>query len=254
MSGLRVAIFGRLLPAIVFTAMVCSCAAPRLDAEIPPRHTLDEFVETERQDDPLDIYDPMERFNRGVYRFNYYADNYVFLPVVHFYEFITPVFLQDRVSKFFNNVSELNTLANCILQLKPTCTAKTVGRIVINSTLGIGGLFDPATQWQIERQREDFGQTLGYYGAGPGPFIVLPFVGPSNLRDTVGLAGDVGGFSLADPFNFEHHRDWQVAFDSMYLVDMRHKIKFRYFESGSPFEYELIRMLYTKARESEIKN
>lgn len=253
MIGRTLATAARLILMMV-TVILCSCAGPQLQADIPPRHTLDDFVETERQDDPLDIYDPMERFNRGVYRFNYYADNYVFLPVVHFYEYITPVFVQDRFTNFFNNVSELNTLANCILQLKPKCTAKTVGRIVINTTLGIGGIFDPATAWQIDRQREDFGQTLGHYGAGAGPYIVLPFLGPSNLRDTFGVAGDIGGFHLADPFNFDHHRDWQLAFDTMYLVDMRHKIKFRYFESGSPFEYELIRMLYIKARESEIKN
>ncbi|ACM19560.1 VacJ family lipoprotein [Geotalea daltonii FRC-32] len=254
MTGRALATIGRILLAIVLMAVVCGCAAPRLEAEIPARHTLDEFIETERQDDPLDIYDPVERFNRGVYRFNYYADNYVFLPVVNFYEFVTPVFLQDRVSNFFNNVSELSTLANCILQLKPKCTAKTVGRIVINTTLGIGGMFDPATQWQIDRQREDFGQTLGYYGAGPGPFVVLPFMGPSNLRDTIGLSADIGGFFFIDPFDFEHNKALGLAFDTMYLVDMRHKIKFRYFESGSPFEYELIRMLYTKARESEIRN
>lgn len=253
MTGAGSAVLCKIWLALVLIAALTGCAAPRQSVEIPAQHTLDDFIETERQDDPLDVYDPVERFNRGVYRFNYYADSYVVLPVVNFYEFITPVFVQDRVSNFFNNVSELGNLANCVLQLKPQCTAKTVGRIVINSTLGLGGLFDPASQWNIERQREDFGQTLGYYGAGPGPYLVLPLFGPSNLRDTVGLSVDTGAFFLIDPFDFEHHRGLGTAFNTMYLVDMRHKIKSRYFRTGSPFEYELIRMLHTKARESQIK-
>ncbi len=253
MTGAAMAIFRKILPTLLLLALITGCTAPRSISEIPARHTLDDFVETERQDDPLDVYDPMERLNRGVYRFNYYADSYVFLPIVDVYEFITPVFVQDRVTNFFNNVSELGNLANCVLQLKAGCTGKTISRIVINSTLGIGGLFDPATQWNVDRQNEDFGQTFGYYGAGPGPFIVLPFFGPSNLRDAVGISTNYLTYFAIDPFNFEHHKGLGVSFNSLYLVDLRHKVQSRYFQTGSPFEYELIRMLYTKARESEIK-
>lgn len=201
----------------------------------------------------IDVSDPLEGFNRGVYRFNYYFDRYLFLPVVTSYEFITPDYVQERVSNFLSNIGGLTTLANCVVQLKPTCSAETAGRIVVNTTVGIGGLWDPATTFGIRLHREDFGQTLGRYGVGNGPYLVLPLLGPSNLRDTIGFAADTAAFSMIDPFNFTYNRELGTAYIAMNSIDKRHNIKFRYFETGSPFEYELVRLLYTRYRQFEIE-
>lgn len=240
-----------LVMALLFIGVLSGCATSR-SVEVPARHNLDEFPK-EKVASPFDVYDPIEGFNRGVYRFNYYFDTFFYLPIVEFYETITPNFVQDRVSNFFDNISEVSTLANCLLQFKGGCVVKTVGRVAINSTVGIGGLWDPATHWGIDRQREDFGQTLGYYGIGDGPYLVLPVFGPSNLRDAFGLAAEKAAFEVIDPFNFEHNEEIGAAFYTTGAVDQRHKIRFRYFDSGSPFEYELIRMLYAKYRQAEIK-
>jgi len=229
---------------------LCGCATSQ--PEIPAMRPVSEYVKPDVTY-PIDVYDPLEKFNRGVYRFNYYFDKYLFLPVTNVYETITPDPVEDRVSNFFANVRQLFTLANCVLQLKPECAADTVGRIIVNTTLGIGGLWDPATTMGIRRHNEDFGQTLGHYGVGNGPYLMLPIFGPSNLRDTTGLVTDTVAFSLLDPFNFEHNEELGMAYVGLYAVDARHRVEFRYYETGSPFEYELVRLLYTKYRQLEIE-
>jgi phospholipid-binding lipoprotein MlaA len=198
----------------------------------------------------------LEGFNRGVYRFNYYFDKYLFLPVVKGYAFITPDFLEDRITNFFKNLREITNLTNSILQFKGTSMAKTTGRIVINTTIGIGGLFDPATHFGIHRVNEDFGQTLGFYGVGHGPYLVLPVLGPSNLRDTTGLVVDSVVYSvmineLIDQADMQTGEEDKLKWGLTVLsaIDTRHRTPFRYYGTGSPFEYDLVRMLYTKQRE-----
>jgi len=194
---------------------------------------------------PLDVSDPIETVNRGLYRFNYNFDRFLFLPVVNTYEFIMPNYVEKRVSNFFDNIGEFGNFTNGLLQLKPKSAGITLSRFVINSTVGIAGLWDPATHWKLQRQDEDFGQTLGRYRAGNGPYIVLPIFGPSNLRDTV-------AFSVVDPLNFDHNEGWEYPYLGLDAVDTRHRQPFRYYKSGSPFEYELVRLLYTEKRKLQI--
>ena len=201
---------------------------------------------------PLDVSDPIETVNRGLYRFNYNFDRFLFLPVVNTYEFIMPNYVEKRVSNFFDNIGEFGNFTNGLLQLKPKSAGITLSRFVINSTVGIAGLWDPATHWKLQRQDEDFGQTLGRYRAGNGPYIVLPIFGPSNLRDTVGLVGDTAAFSAVDPLNFEHNEGWEYPYLGLDVVDARHRQPFRYYKSGSPFEYELVKVLYTEKRKLQI--
>jgi phospholipid-binding lipoprotein MlaA len=99
---------------------------------------------------------------------------------------------------------------------------------------------------------EDFGQTLGHWGVGDGPFLVLPILGPSNLRDTTGLVADGLMFSAIDPLNFDSNDDLEVPFYVLQAIDARHRTAFRYYETGSAFEYELVRLLYGKYRELQI--
>lgn len=202
----------------------------------------------------VEVYDPIEGFNRGTYRFNYYFDKFIFLPIVSVYKFILPDYAEDRVSNFVDNVYEFNNFTNNLLQLKFKETGITLSRFVINTTVGVAGLWDPSTHWGLHRQPEDFGQTLGHYGVGHGPFIVLPIFGPSNLRDTTGLVTDAVAFGVAGPPAWVDDDTTTLVFTGVAAIDKRKRVPFRYYGSGSPFEYEQIRLLYTKKRELDIAN
>lgn len=210
---------------------------------------------------PIDAYDPWECFNRDVYTFNYYFDKYLFLPIVGAYEWITPDYVEDRISGIFDNLGELSNLTNNLLQLKGKGTAVTTGRIVVNSTVGLAGMYDPATKWGMPEHEEDFGQTLGRYGVGAGPYLVLPVMGPSSLRDASGLAVDMAVQSVFwdwmwdeafDNVSGSNESKIRIAIYIMEAVDTRHQTPFRYYQSGSPFEYDFIRMLYLEKRKLDI--
>ncbi len=199
-----------------------------------------------------DIYDPWEGMNRGIYRFNAKFDRYIFLPALHGYQYVTPEFLQQRVGNFFGNIKDLTTFLNLVLQLKFDRAMNTFGRLGWNTTLGVVGLFDVATTFDLHKDSEDFGQTLGHYGSGPGPYLVLPLMGPSNLRDGTGLLVDAIPMWLWDPFVLDGHPQRQLAYYGLFMLDSRAKVAFRYYQTGSPFEYDLVRMLYNTKREIEI--
>ena len=113
------------------------------------------------------------------------------LPLVNAYRFVTPEFVRNRIADFFSNLTEIPTFANAVLQLKPQTAGRAALRFINNVLLGFGGLYDIAgDQGGVPQLREDFGQTLGYWGAGAGAYLVLPVLGPSNVRDATGLAVD----------------------------------------------------------------
>lgn len=139
---------------------------------------------------PSDPWDPIEPVNRAVYKFNDVADRYVLQPVARGYDTVTPDPVQRSVGNFFDNLYEPVTIANSVLQLKFDSFNVSLGRFMVNTTAGVGGLFDVASSVGIADPDEDFGQTLGYWGLGQGPYLVLPLLGPSSGRDTIGLVGD----------------------------------------------------------------
>ena len=200
----------------------------------------------------VDVYDPIEGWNRGVYRFNYYFDKYLFLPVTNTYSFLMPDPLEKGVHNAFRNIGEVNNFINCVLQGKVEGALVTFWRFFLNSTFGLAGLFDFATPAGLPRQNEDFGQTLGRWGAGPGSYLVLPVFGPSNVRDGIGLAGDFGINYFTDPVNLATDREYSTPYAILEAIDTRNATAFRYYASGSPFEYELVRMLYMEMRTLEI--
>jgi phospholipid-binding lipoprotein MlaA len=239
--------------AVVLVCVVfAGCAATRADikAEIPPMHVASEFADDEKL---IGVYDPWEQFNLEMYRFNYNFDKYIYLPVVAGYEFITPVAVQKSVTNFFENVGEVRNLYNNAFQLKGKRSLITLGRFVTNTTIGIGGLFDPATPLGLKKQYEDFGQTLGIWGVGAGPYLVVPVLGPNTVRSTGGFAVDAGVryAVLSAPLeNNLANGPWiSSGVSGVEAVDARHKISFRYFESGYPFEYYIVRYLYLKYSE-----
>jgi phospholipid-binding lipoprotein MlaA len=239
-----------LLLSVFFLSGCSTLPKPGPDTEPAIRQQADLVPEGTILD--VEVYDPMEGFNRGAYRFNYYFDKFLFLPIVATYQFIMPDYFEDRVSSFVDNVYEFNNFTNNLLQLKFKKTGITLSRFVINTTVGVAGLWDPSTHWGLRRQPEDFGQTLGHYGVGHGPYIVLPVFGPSNLRDTTGLVTDAVAFAVAGPPAWVDDDTTTLVFTGVAAVDKRKRMPFRYYGSGSPFEYEQIRLLYTKKRELDI--
>ena len=135
--------------------------------------------------------DPFEESNRVIYEFNETIDDNLLEPVSRVYQDHMPDFLQNRVSHFFGNLRDVSTLANQILQFKIEQSAVTLGRVVVNSTVGLYGLFDIATDINLTTENEDFGQTLAVWGVDSGPYIMLPLMGPSTLRDSAGLYVDL---------------------------------------------------------------
>lgn len=146
----------------------------------------------------LHVSDPIEPFNRGMFWVNDKLYFYLFKPIARGYR-VVPEPARESVSNFFSNIGTPVRFANSLLQLKFEDAGTELGRLVINSTLGIGGLFDPAKAWfDLDKKEEDFGQTLGNYGVGSGFYIVWPVFGPSNARDTVGMVGDF----FMDPLHY----------------------------------------------------
>jgi len=197
---------------------------------------------------PMAAYDPWSGFNRHMYRFNAWFDDTLLLPVVHGYRAVTPRPVRHSVGNFFGNLGEINTFANAVLQLKPRSALTSFWRFAINTTVGIGGLFDPASAIGLLPVHEDFGQTLATYGVATGPYLVLPFLGPSTLRDSFGLASDQYLFYALDPLSLQDHAYWKAVYLAMYGINKRNNISFRYYQTGSPFEYELVRFLYLNMR------
>jgi phospholipid-binding lipoprotein MlaA len=148
--------------------------------------------------DPRDPYEP---FNRGVYRFNDGLDRAVIQPVARAYRAVLPEFVRASVGNVFSNIGDVRNVLNNTLQGKFGAAYADLGRVFINTTLGMGGLFDIASEAGIEKHQEDFGQTLGALGTGSGSFLMLPILGPSSTRDAWGTVVDFGTdpVSLVDP-------------------------------------------------------
>jgi phospholipid-binding lipoprotein MlaA len=144
--------------------------------------------------------DPWESWNTRVHAFNEHLDAAILRPVATTYVRIVPPLARRGVSNVFYNLLDVTVLLNNVLQLKMVDAASDSGRILLNTTVGIGGLIDVATEAGLERNDEDFGQTLGRWGVGAGPYMVLPLFGPSNVRDTVGLFVD----TFTNPMTYHH--------------------------------------------------
>ena len=144
-------------------------------------------------------FDPWERFNEKTFEFNRRLDRYVLKPVAKVYDKIVPDRIQNMIANGFDNIRFVPRFVNSVLQAKWGGAGREIGRFLINSTLGIGGLFDIAKQeFGLDKSREDFGQTLGVWGAGPGPYLILPVLPPLTVRDAVGFAVD----GAMNPLNY----------------------------------------------------
>lgn len=156
----------------------------------------------------LDDNDPWEGMNRGIFAVNSILDDVLFDPIAGIYKFVFPDFFRERVGYVLRNLSEPIVLVNNVLQGEMGDAEDTLRRFLINSTVGVGGIFDVSTDLDIPYKREDFGLTLASWGFGSGPYLVLPILGPSSLRDTFGRIGDYG----FDPLNWWAYFDDQAFY------------------------------------------
>lgn len=216
-------------------------------------------------------YDPLEPMNRAVFSFNEMVDDNVFEPVARGYKKIMPDPLELVVGNFFSNLNDVVVITNSILQLNYESALATGARLLLNTTFGIFGLIDiasdisAASDVNLSKRNEDFGQTLGHYGIGSGPYVVLPFLGPSSVRDTFGVAVD--SFFM-DPVTqgvtgvFLHNVDYinstavRIPIAAARAVDTRAQLLDveKTLEEAALDKYEFMRDAYLQRRTSLVNN
>lgn len=190
--------------------------------------------------------DPFEGLNRGIYKFNDGVDHLVVKPAAEAYRDLVPAFIRTGVGNFFANVNDVLIALNNVLQGKIPEAISDVGRVAVNTTLGLLGLFDVATELGVEKHNEDFGQTLGYWGIDAGPYLVIPILGPSSLRDAVGLIGDW----KTDPLTYVDPTHTRNQLYGTYFVSRRADLleATRILETAALDPYEFVRDGYLQRR------
>jgi len=192
--------------------------------------------------------DPLEPFNRGVYAFNDAIDNAVLKPVAFGYRAVLPQFMRTGVTNFFSNLDDVTVFVNGVLQGKIPQAVSDAGRFIINTTIGVLGLFDVATHFGLEKHNEDFGQTLGYWGIGNGPYLVLPLLGPSSFRDGIGRLVD----RYTDPVMWENHIRTRNQFLALRVVNTRTNLldSEKVLDAAAIDRYAFLRDAYLQRRRS----
>ena len=245
-----------LLAAVTSLVVLSGCAAsrPHEGAE-PPKRQLGDVMDPEDKVLVQQTYDPWEGYNRRMYDLNARFDRYIFNPVAEGYKRVLPKFVRSGVHNFMQNIREFLNVYNALLQFRFRTAGRSTGRFLVNSTIGIAGLLDPAKEMGLYYQREDFGQTLGVWGMGPGPYFVLPLLGPSSLRDATGIGVDYAVWYYVDLFGYRNWSSEQPLIwpTLLYAIDTRANINFRYYEMGSVYEYLYVRELYLEFRKFEIE-
>lgn len=193
--------------------------------------------------------DPWEGFNRKVFVFNDVLDRYALKPVARGYRTITPDPVETGVGNFFSNLGEVRTAINSVLQGKPANAGLATSRFLINSTVGIGGLLDYATLMEITADKEDFGQTLAVWGWDDSRYLVLPFLGPSTLRDATGLPADIAAY----PVTYVDDDTVRISLTALNLIDTRAGLLDQE-ELIRGDRYRFIRDAYLQSRQFEVSD
>ena len=194
-----------------------------------------------------EIHDQFEDFNRITFNINDSLDNKIAKPVAVVYGDITPQFIQNRITRFFNNLAEIDTFINQALQGKPKLAINDFGRFAINSSIGLFGFFDVATKMGLEAHDEDFGQTLGVWGVPDGPYLMLPIIGPSNARDIMSrpISSFLSGtFAMTDT-------DVKLTLTALDALETRERyLDFEAMITGD--RYTFVKDAYVQSRDYEI--
>lgn len=195
-----------------------------------------------------EVNDPLEGYNRIMYSFNDTLDKVIIKPAAIGYDAVTPDPIQKGVSNFFSNLNEITVIINDLLQLKFGQAFHDTGRFVLNSTVGIAGLFDVAGYAGYEKHNEDFGQTLGVWGVDTGPYFVMPFFGPRTVRDTVGLVADI----YTDPVTYVDDTGARNALVALQVIDHRANLlgTEEVLNEATDDEYIFVRDAYLQRRQN----
>ncbi len=196
--------------------------------------------------------DRFESFNRAMFSFNEQADKYVMKPVAQAYKFVTPKIVNEGITNIFKNLDDVETFANSLLQAKFHNAIVTLNRIIYNTTFGLGGFFDVATAFGLQNDEEDFGQTLAVWGYESSSYLVLPFLGPSTVRDLGGRFVD----SYFEPLQYfdEVHRDAIILSQAVKFVDLRADLLGAENLLLGTDRYQFVRSAYYQNREFLIKD
>ena len=194
-----------------------------------------------------EVHDPFEDINRITFNINDSLDNKIAKPVAVLYGDITPQFIQNRITRFFKNLAEIDTFINQALQGKPKLAINDFGRFAINSSIGLFGFFDVATKMGLEAHDEDFGQTLGVWGVPDGPYLMLPIIGPSNARDIMSrpISSFLSGtFAMTDT-------DVKLTLTALDALETRERyLDFEAMITGD--RYTFVKDAYVQSRDYEI--
>ncbi|MGS0740933.1 MlaA family lipoprotein [Glaciimonas sp. GG7] len=199
---------------------------------------------------PANPQDPLEGFNRAMFTFNDKLDQVALKPAATAYRNWLPSFVQTGVNNFFGNLSDVWSAVNGYLQGNGVDGTTAVMRVAVNTTFGLGGLLDVSSAAGLEKKKKDFGQTLGKWGVGSGPYVVLPLFGPSNVRDTAALPVDFYG----DIWTYKYPVFWRNTGTVVRLVDKRANLldASSLLEDAAIDKYEFVRDAYTQRRQSQI--
>jgi phospholipid-binding lipoprotein MlaA len=197
-----------------------------------------------------DVRDPWESLNRSVYNFNEVLDNAAIKPAAKVYTAVLPSPVRTGIHNFLGNLGDVWTLANTAMQLKGQAAAETFMRISVNTVFGLGGVLDVASEMRLEKRNEDFGQTLGYWGVKSGPYLVLPLLGPSTLRDSLATPIDMQG-NAVQQFNDTATRN---ALTGLRVMDVRSSLlePLDVIKAAALDPYTFVRDAYLQKRENDV--
>ena len=225
-----------LLSSLIFSMTLVSCAS----STPPPTN------------------DPWSGWNHGAQKFNDNIDQFVLKPVAKGYQFITPKFLNDGITNIFSNVNDIGVTFNDLFQMKFAQGGQDAGRFLINSTVGVGGFMDVANKYDLPKHKEDFGQTLGYWGVPSGNYLVLPFLGPSSPRDTLGLVGDafLNPVTYISIFGNSTVNAITAGTKALNVIDRRDELMTneKILNEGAVDRYDFLKNSYQQNREYLIKD
>ncbi|XOZ34288.1 VacJ family lipoprotein [Halomonadaceae bacterium KBTZ08] len=205
--------------------------------------------ETVARSGAYDDRDPWEPFNRSIFTFNEALDSNVVRPVARGYNRVTPEPVNDGVTNFFSNIAEPGNILNSLLQGKGEAALISTGRFIFNTTFGLLGLVDVASHMELPEQDEDFGQTFGYWGMDTGPFLMLPILGPSTVRDTAGMGVEYGVPDLMDPIEVRP----RYGLYALYGLDTRASL-LRYEKQITGDRYRFMRNAYLQRRAYKVND
>ncbi|WP_022954402.1 MlaA family lipoprotein [Leucothrix mucor] len=225
--------------AIIVSSLFTQAACTSLGQDVTRSSTVPPNVETPG----------WESANRGIFLVNAGLDWAIVKPLARGYQAVTPEVVDESVTHFFGNLSDVKTSVNALLQFKPRAAVTSAGRVVVNSTLGLAGFFDVASKMNLKKYNEDFGQTLARWGVPSGPYVMLPFLGPSTLRDAVGTVAD--GF--VDPLNYSKY---PAQLTAVKVIDKRADLlsSEKALQDLSDDQYSALRDLWLQRRAYELRD